>query len=189
MAQLETETPRDSGVLVTGRPSDEFVQLFTRTQRRLYLFILAQAPSTQDAEEILQETNLVIWNKYDQFELGTNFFAWSARIATYEVLKHRQRFRRERLRFSDEFMQTVAAEAAERGDELEQRRVALENCIKKLRPADRDLIRQRYEPGSNGKDLAETLGRPANSVYQSLGRIRRSLLECINRRLAAEVAS
>lgn len=169
-------------------PSDEFVQLFTRHQRRLYLFILSQLPGTQDADEVLQETNLVIWSKYHQFDINTNFFAWSAQIATYEILKFRQRRQREKLRFSDDFVQAVATEVLERSDELDVRRRALDQCLQKLRDSDRDLIRRRYEPGERGKHLAEDLGRPANSVYQSLGRIRRTLLECINRTLAAAEA-
>jgi RNA polymerase sigma-70 factor (ECF subfamily) len=167
-------------------PSEEFVQLFTRTQRRLYLFILSQVASTQDAEEILQETNLIVWSKYHQFDVATNFFAWSAQIATYEVLKFRQRKHREKLRFTDEFIDAVAQEVLERSDELERRRHALEHCLEKLRPDDRQLIHRRYQPGERGKFVAEDLGRPANSVYQSLGRIRKTLLECVQRRLAAE---
>jgi RNA polymerase sigma-70 factor (ECF subfamily) len=186
MASTQTDAPSAAHA---APPSEEFVQLFTRHQRRLYLFILSQVPSTHAAEEILQETNVVIWSKYRQFDLATNFFAWSAQIATYEVLKHRQRRQRDKLKFSDEFVQAVAEEAAERSDELEQRRQALERCLKKLRPADRELIRRRYQPGESGKDVAEELGRPANSVYQSLGRIRRTLLECINRRLSLEAGT
>jgi RNA polymerase sigma-70 factor (ECF subfamily) len=167
-------------------PSEEFVQLFTRNQRRLYLFILSQVANTQDAEEVLQETNLIVWSKYHQFDVTTNFFAWSAQIATYEVLKFRQRKHREKLRFTDEFVDAVAQEVLERSDELERRRHALEHCLQKLRPDDRKLIHRRYQPGERGKFVAEDLGRPANSVYQSLGRIRRTLLECMQRRLAAE---
>lgn len=166
-------------------PSEEFVQLFTRNQRRLYLFILAQVSNSQDADEVLQETNLIIWSKYHKFDITTNFFAWSAQIATYEVLKFRQRRHREKLRFTDEFVDAVSREVLERSDELEQRRSALELCLQKLRPDDRKLIHRRYQPGERGKFVAEDLGRPANSVYQSLGRIRRTLLECIQRRLAS----
>ena len=79
-----------------------------------------------------------------------------------------------------------SAEALERSDEFEQRRVALVECLAKLRPKDRDLIEQRYAPGERGKRLAEQLGRPANSVYQTLGRIRRVLMECIQRRMTEE---
>jgi RNA polymerase sigma-70 factor (ECF subfamily) len=168
-------------------PSEEFVQQFTIHQRRLYLLILSQTGNTQDAEEILQETNLIIWSKYHQFDIATNFFAWAAQIATYEILKHRQRQRRDKLRFSDQFVDAVSREVLEWSDEFERRRTALDVCLQKLRPADRILIQERYRPGNRGKHVAEDLGRPANSVYQSLGRIRRTLLECIQRRLAAEV--
>lgn len=167
-------------------PSEEFVQLFTRNQRRLYLFILAQVGGAQDAEDILQETNLIIWAKYHQFKIDTNFFAWSAQIAKYEVLKYRQRRGRDKLRFTDEFVEAVSRDVIQRSEEFERRRLALDQCLQKLRPRDRTLIHQRYQPGQRGKHVARDLGRPANSVYQSLGRIRRSLLECIQRRLTTE---
>lgn len=165
-------------------PSGDFVQLFTRYQRRLYLYILAQVPNATDAEEILQETNLVIWRKCDRFQPGTNFFAWTSRIASYEVLKYRERRRRDKLLFSEKFLEAVSEEVVSNEGRLEERRKALQSCLGRLRPEDRDLIRQRYASGRNGKAVAEMLGRPANSVYQSLGRIRRALLECIKRRLA-----
>ena len=167
-------------------PSEEFVQLFTRNQRRLYLFILSQVPNVQDAEEILQEANCVMLAKHDQFEPGTNFAAWASQIAIYEIYKYRRRHGREKLRFSDEFLKAVAEEAPLTLEHTEERRRALEACLEKLRPQDRRLVQERYKPGTKGRDLAETLGRPANSLYQSLGRIRRTLLECIERQLAAD---
>lgn len=166
-------------------PSEEFVQLFTRMQRRLYLFILSQVPVVQDAEEILQEANCIMLAKHSQFESGSNFLAWATQIAVYEVLKYRQRHGRERLRFSDEFLQAVVEEAPATLDNVEERRRALEACLEKLRPDDRQLIQERYRVGARARELASQIGRPANSVYQSLGRIRRSLLECIQRELAA----
>lgn len=167
-------------------PTDDFVSLFSRYQRRLYLYILSQVPHPVDAEEILQETSVVIWRKADQFQPGTNFFAWVSQVANFEVMKYRSRRKREKLQFSDEFIAQVASEAVSRADELELRRNALLHCIEKLRPQDRELIQQRYAPGETGKNVAESMHRPANSVYQSLGRIRRALMECIQRRLAVE---
>lgn len=163
--------------------SPDFVQQFTRSQRALYLFILAQIGNVAEAEEVLQETNVDILAKHEQFQQGTNFLAWARQVATFEVLQWRQRKGRDRLRFSDEFVEAVAREAAEQSEQTEARRKALELCLEKLRPEDRELIQTRYQPGNSGKELAEDLGRPANSVYQSLGRIRRMLLECIQRRL------
>ena len=173
----------------TITPSGEFVQLFTHHQRRLFLYILSQVSNPVDAEEILQETNVVIWSKCAKFQPGTNFLAWVSQIANFEVMKFRTRKRREKLVFSDEFLETVAQTSLERSEELESRRAALVDCLNRLRPKDRELIQQRYAPGERGKHLAEQIGRPANSVYQSLGRIRRSLLDCIQQRLAAKGTS
>jgi RNA polymerase sigma-70 factor, ECF subfamily len=164
-------------------PNEEFVQLFTRSQRRLYLFILGQVPRPNDAEEILQNTNVVIWSKCDQFEPDSNFVAWAMTIARLEILKYRQKHARDKLTFSDEFVSRVAAAMEADTDLLDRRRQALASCLGKLKSDDRDLISRRYAPGASGKSVAKALKRPANSVYQSIGRIRQMLLECIERQL------
>ena len=87
-----------------------------------------------------------IWSS--QFTPGTSFFAWSSRIATYEVLKLRERRGRDKLRFTSEFVEVIAAEAAETGENWEDRRQALAVCLAKLRPKDRELIERRYAPGN-----------------------------------------
>lgn len=186
---MTDDAVEQSQLQMDGPPSGEFVQLFTHHQRRLFLYILAQVSNPVEAEEILQETNVVIWSKCSRFQPGTNFLAWVSQIANFEVMKFRTRRRREKLVFSDEFLQTVAQTSLERSDELESRRSALVYCLGKLRQKDRELIEKRYAPGERGTHLAEQIGRPVNAVYQSLSRIRRALLECIQRKLAGEVAT
>lgn len=181
---LSPEPAEDAGSL-DQVPNAEFVQLFTKSQRRLFLFILSQVSHLTDSEEILQDTNVIIWSKFHQFQLGTNFFAWAGRIATYEILKYREKKRAGRLQFCDEFISRVAAEAIELSDDLEQRREALSECLSRLKADDRRLIQARYAPGENGLKVAEQLGRPANSVYQSIGRIRKVLFDCVTRRVTA----
>ena len=182
------KTPESKFESLASPVNEEFVQLFSRSQRRIYLYILSQVQNAVDAEEILQETNIVIWRKCQQFQLGSNFLAWASQIANYEVLKYRERIRRDRLYFSEEFIRNVAEDALASADNLERRRQALIYCLGKLKEKDRELIKLRYKPGANGKSVAEILGRPINSVYQSMGRIRRALFECINRRLATEAS-
>lgn len=164
----------------------EFIEEFTRVQRRLYLFILSQVPSPIDAEEIQQETNVILWRKQAEYELGTNFFAWAAQIARFEILKHRRRHARSKLSFSDEFLDAVADDIEERSDVLEARRHALQSCMGKLKKKDRELIELRYRSQDEAQEIAKQLGRPANSVYQSIGRIRKTLQDCIERTVAAE---
>lgn len=184
---VHADTERSvSGPPAPEQVTEEFVRLFTRYQRRIFLFILAQVGDPTEAEDLHQQTNLVLWMKFSHFKPGTNFLAWAMKVARYEILRRRARLHSERVLFSDAFLDAVAGEVEENVDYLEARRAALAECLKKLRPRDRELIEQRYAPGTTGKALAERLGRPLNAVYQSLGRIRRALHECINRRLAAE---
>ena len=61
----------------------------------------------------------------------------------------------------------------------------MQRCAERLSLSDRELIGLRYAPGATVKDIAQRLGRPANSVSKSLGRIRRTLWACINQELAA----
>lgn len=167
-------------------PSSEFVQEFTKCQRRLYLHILSQVGNPVDAEEILQETNVIIWKKYQQFVPGSHFLAWVCQISHYEILKHRERHRKDRHLFSSEFVSAVARESSNLQDELEHRRSIMLDCLEKLRARDRELIKNRYATGENGKTVAAKYNRPVNAVYQSLSRIRRTLLDCISRRMASE---
>ena len=118
--------------------------------------------------------------------MGSSFIAWVRQIAVYEVLKWKQKRSREKLTFSGEFMNTIAERFSETPEQIELRQLALENCLKKLTDQDRELIEKRYQPGMNGKSVASDLGRPPNSVYQSLGRIRKVLQDCVERSLALE---
>lgn len=166
-------------------PSEDFVRLFTQSQRTLYLFILPLVQTTADAEEVLQETNVVMLSKWSQFELGTNFLAWCRAIARLEVFRFRRSRHHRVLLLGDDVIGLLADQMEEQSSDFELRRKALAECIGKLRSQDQDLIRRRYATGSNGDDVAQQVGRPANSVYQSLGRVRRALLECIRRQMAA----
>ncbi|MEY2725248.1 MAG: hypothetical protein RLZZ458_1115 [Planctomycetota bacterium] len=170
-------------------PDEEFVRLFTTAQRALYLSILPLVHSPADAEEVLQEANIVILSKWSQFTPGSNFLAWCRAIARLEVFRFRRRnFHRVQL-MDDDVMQLIADKIEEEPIDTERDRKILLECLGKLREQDRDLIRRRYAAGASGDQVAHQLGRPANSVYQSLGRIRRMLLECIRRRLASAGAT
>lgn len=165
-------------------PGEDFVRLFTQAQRSLYLFILPLVRSSADAEEVLQEVNVVVLSKWSQFEPGTNFIAWCRAIARLEVFRYRRSRHHKLQLLGDDVIDSLTKKIEEQPADLEQRRNALAHCISKLRESDQELIRRRYAAGVSGDDVAHQLGRPANSVYQSLGRVRRVLMECIRRRLA-----
>lgn len=179
----EQNNPSESG------PGEDFVRLFTQSQRAIYLFIMPLVSNPSDAEEILQETNVVIWSKWHQFTPNTSFIAWGRAIARLEVFRFRRRRHHRVQLLGDDVAELIAEHMSEQSPDADLRRDALAACVERLRDADRDLLRRRYSPGMSGDDVARELGRPANSVYQSLGRIRRLLMECVRRRLAEPEAA
>ena len=42
-------------------PQIEFVRLLLRHERRIYAFIRSLLPNRDDAEDVLQETSIVLW--------------------------------------------------------------------------------------------------------------------------------
>lgn len=165
-------------------PGEEFIRAFTQSQRPLFQYLLPLLGNAADADEVLQETNLIIWSKWQQFETGTNFLAWARAIARLEVFRFRRTRGRKLVFLEDGLLDAVARRSEAISEETELRQEVLEECLEQLRPKDRDLVQMRYAPGANGDKVAKQLGRPANSVYQSLGRIRRSLTECVRMKLA-----
>lgn len=169
-----------------GSPPEEFIRSFTAAQRPLFLYLLPMLGNPVDAEEVLQETNVVIWKKWHQFELGTNFIAWGRTIARLEVFRYRRNKSNKIALLDEDILELVAKRLESQSSTLEgRRREALAACVQKLKPADREVIRLRYETDSNGDQVAKILGRPPNSVYQSLGRIRRVLMKCIEKQVKA----
>ncbi len=169
-----------------GQEVDQFVRVLTGHQPQLYAFIRLLVPQRADAEEVLQETNATLWRKVDEFPDVKNFRAWSCAIARLEVLRYRQTRQRDRLVFNGEFIDTVIERVNQQGELLDERRQALDNCIDKLRQRDRDLIQRRYVEGATTQSVAEAVGRSIDAVYKSLARIRRTLFECVERRLSAQ---
>jgi RNA polymerase sigma-70 factor, ECF subfamily len=164
----------------------EFVELYSSHYPQLQFYIMAMLPTANDASDVLQETSLVLWKKFDSFRIGTNFFAWACKIARLQALKYRERQSRTGQLFELSVLEKLAAEACRADSVSAVPLAALENCIKKLSEGDRSLIRKRYQPGSNVAQIAHDSGRSANAVSQSLGRIRRALSACVERALMRE---
>jgi RNA polymerase sigma-70 factor (ECF subfamily) len=168
-----------------GTIDDEaFLRLFLSHQRRLYAYILTLVPRPADADDVFQQTSITLWGRRSQFQPGTSFNAWSLRVAYNTVLNFRAKRARDRVRFDDALLERIAAQAGRMGHELDARREALDHCLEKLRPNDRQLLERRYEPGVTIKSLAGVLGRPIEGLYKALQRIHDALAQCVDRTMA-----
>ena len=169
------------------RSVDEvFIKLFAEHQRAIYALIRAFCRRPHDADDVFQETFVVVWRKREEFQMGSNFFAWVASIARYEALAYAKRQGRGELLFDEDLLAQLAEQAVVRAEGASDRLDALRHCLESLSSRHRELIEQRYAAGGSVKALAEHAGRSVNSVSVMLHSLRQRLLECIEHRLAGE---
>src|SRR5437764_11081846 len=84
-------------------------QLFVKHQLGLRAFILSLEPNFTDAEDLLQEVFLIVTRKANDFQEGTNFFAWGCTIARFKLLELlRRRARSQAL--SEEVIEALRSE-------------------------------------------------------------------------------
>jgi RNA polymerase sigma-70 factor (ECF subfamily) len=166
---------------------DQFAERFIRSQDRIYAYVVLQLPNRSDAEEVFQQTSLVLWRKWQQFDPGRDFTAWACGIAHHEVRNFLRKHRdRGRVFLGEEVLAEVAQTRLELSEVLDARRQALASCLDRLEPGSRELLEQCYAGKDSIKTIAARQGQRPNALYMVLKRLRRALFDCINRTLTAE---
>ena len=106
-------------------------------------------------------------------------------IAQFKVMEYRSSLARDRLIFDDDLIQAIATESEQYHLADSERSRALDGCLDRLPPAQRDLLHKRYADDHSVTELAEQMQRPVGSLAVTLFRIRKTLLDCMERKLAA----
>ncbi len=168
--------------------TEQFVQQLAESQNRLYGYVYSLLGNHSAAADVLQETNLVLWRKLNEFNASKPFLPWAFAIARFQVLACLRDKKRDRLLLDTELAETLADAVEHEASLLPEVRPALRTCIGKLSDTNRELIELRYFKGESIADLGESLGRKVSAVKVALLRIRRALAECVERQLAEESA-
>jgi len=142
--------------------------------------------SWDDVDEVMQNTGLVLWRKFGEFDPNTDFMRWACVVARFEVLAFRRDKARDRHVFDEDVIELVAEEAASRQETWSAERRALEICLRKLPEHLRRVVMAAYEPGVKLHEVATRLGKTATAFYKLLNRTRASLLDCVQAQLALE---
>lgn len=167
----------------------EFVQLLTEHQALLRGYIRALIPSASDVGDVLQNTNLALWERRKAFVPGSNFKAWAFTLARYRALEHRRALRRDqKFVFDDELLDLLAktTESSLDSDRLQRKRLALNHCLKMLKSKDRALLASRYSGGCTLGEYSLADGRSPGSLRVILNRLRTVLRRCVEDRLTME---
>jgi RNA polymerase sigma-70 factor (ECF subfamily) len=163
--------------------TDTFVELLTRHQSRLYAFVSTVVADRELAEEVLQETNLVLWRQAEQFDHSRDFMPWALAVARNQIRAAFQSRKRSRLVFDLDVAEAIADRLMTRCETIGNRQAALADCLKALPGNQRSLICQRYQNELTVDELARQQEVTANAMAVVLHRIRQQLSRCVQARL------
>jgi len=178
----------------TGRFGDsnaaqqQFLSLFLRSERELFRYVAALVPNITDAEDIVQQTAIALWEKFDSYDPNQPFTPWACRFA---LNKARQWIER-RQRWQALLERGLAEELAQRRQELqpefELRLKHLEGCLGKLPEAKRSLVEGYYYERASIETLAGRFGLSEAATYKMLQRVRHALQVCVEGQAKPEPA-
>jgi RNA polymerase sigma-70 factor, ECF subfamily len=166
----------------------QFLSLFLRSEREIFRYVAALVPNVTDAEDIVQQTALALWEKFEAYDPAQPFTPWACRFA---LNKARQWLER-RQRWQALLDHGLAEELAQRRQELqpafEWRLKHLEACLAKLPAGQRSLVEAYYYQRTDVQSLAVASGRTVAATYKMLQRIRQALQRCVESQAKPEVA-
>lgn len=165
----------------------EFVALLIGHQSLIRAFIISLLPGLPEAEDVIQNTNEVLWTKRESFELGTNFKAWALKTARFQVMALQQKLTRERKAPLDDDVMMMIANQAEDKDatEINRKLQDLNECIHLLQMKDQELVLHRYWKKTKLNDYANATGRSVSALKVALYRVRASLRQCVEHKIKA----
>jgi RNA polymerase sigma-70 factor, ECF subfamily len=164
----------------------EYLQLVTRHQASIMGYIRSIAPGAP-ADDILQETNVILWERAETFEPGTHFKAFAFRIAHLKTLEFlRASKRKEWLVFDSDLLESIARQQSEQETGNADAQVALRGCLGDLDAAERELLHHRYTLCQSVREIAKAEGKTEGALQQLFFRLRNHLRTCIEHRLVME---
>ena len=170
------------------QPTEAFLKEFSLHHDRLFAYLFSLLPHRPDAEDVFQRTSLVLWRKFDQWEAGSDFLSWACSVAFYEVRNFIRVSSRDRLRFGEALLESLAKERAASLRRRDDRVGALQDCLKKLDHGEREILQRAYVDEESIRELARRDGRAAQTLYNRLNLVRKRLLLCIDVRVGGEPA-
>lgn len=164
----------------------DVLRLALEYRAEIWAFLMALAKDPNRAEDLFQNTHLIICEKWEQYRPGTNFLAWARAIARFEFLASVDPARKPYVTVEAEVIESAMEAAQERPDALADKREALRECMNKLNEKSRQALALRYEQGFPCAEVARQLRLSSNALYVMLSRVRQALLECVESRLRPE---
>ena len=159
--------------------TERLVTLISVNQDDLFRYVFSLLPHNEDARDVLQEALMAITDKFDEYDSSRPFLPWACKFAYNKVLQHRDQNPRRVRFFVTEVLELLAVDRDAQAHVLQSRLAALDDCMDKLPPADRALLRGRYFAKRPFNDLGVQFRQSQRTLLRNLQRLRRWLNECV----------
>jgi RNA polymerase sigma-70 factor (ECF subfamily) len=156
-----------------------FLSLFLRSEREIYRYVAVLVPNVADAEDIVQQTALALWEKFDAYDADQPFTPWACRFALNKAKQWIERRQRWQALLERGLVEELAQRREELQPELEIKLKHLEGCLNTLPDDQRSIVDGYYYRRDGIEKLAENSGRTVAATYKTLQRIRQALQTCI----------
>jgi RNA polymerase sigma-70 factor, ECF subfamily len=166
-----------------------FLSLFLRSEREVFRYVAALVPNVADAEDIVQQTALALWEKFDAYDPGQPFTPWACRFALNKARQWTERRQRWQALLTGGLAEEFARRREELRPEMDRRLAHLEGCLDKLPGGQRALVEGYYYRRTGIEDLAGESKRTVEATYKMLQRVRHALQRCVEHAAQQEEAT
>ena len=156
-----------------------FLSLFLRSEREIFRYVAALVPNVADAEDIVQQTAIALWDKFDSYDANLPFTPWACRFALNKARQFIERSQRWKALLEGGLAEELQRRREEMLPEIEARLRNLEGCLGKLPDEQRTLVEGYYYKRNGVEKLSEQFGKTEAATYKMLQRIRQTLQACI----------
>lgn len=156
---------------------------WARTEPIVRIYIASAVGQHHLVDDIVQEVATIVTEKFEDYDPEQEFSRWAIGIAKNRVAKSIRTKIRDRHLFSTEMISELAGIVVELQPEIEDRKSALQACLKGLKGRSLRIIEMRYQWARQVQAIAEELGMSRVAVSAVLLRARKALGQCIEERL------
>ncbi len=171
--------PSESPLNDRAAAQQQFLSLFLRSEREIFRYVATMVPNVTDAEDIVQQTALVLWEKFDTYDPDLPFTPWACRFALNKTRQWLERRQRWQVLLENGLAEELTLRREELRPELDGRLAHLEGCLGKLPKDQFSLIEGYYYQRTGIEKLATDTGRTVAATYKMLQRVRLALQTCI----------
>lgn len=157
-----------------------FSQLYNRTSSKLFGVCFRILNNRSEAEDVIQEVYIKIWNRADQFATGrASVIAWMATIARNHAIDRYRARQKPTDQLDDHLDLQDVGPTPEQALLYADQKNQIDSCLDLLKADHALAVRHTYLSGWSYQEAADKLDIPLNTVKTWIRRSLMQLKECL----------